>query len=47
MNNQKQTLKEASQALEEAIPYSIEALDFVAAYHDCIDNIRIVELRNL
>ena len=32
---------------EEAIPYSIEALDFVAAHHDCIDSIRIVELRNL
>ena len=32
---------------EEAIPYSIEALEFVAAHHDCIDSIRIVELRNL
>ena len=32
---------------EEAILYSIEALDFVAAHHDCIDSIRIVELRNL
>ena len=32
---------------EEAIPYNIEALDFVAAHHDCIDSIRIVELRNL
>lgn len=32
---------------EEVIPYSIEALDFVAAHHDCIDSIRIVELRNL
>lgn len=32
---------------EEAIPYSIEALDFVAAHHDCIDSIRIVELRSL
>ena len=32
---------------EEAVPYSIEALEFVAAHHDCIDSIRIVELRNL
>ena len=32
---------------EEVIPYSIEALDFVAAHHDCIDSIRIVELRSL
>lgn len=32
---------------EEAIPYSIEALEFVAAHHDCIDSIRIVELRSL
>ena len=32
---------------EEAIPYSIEALEFIAAHGDWIDNIRIVELRNL
>lgn len=32
---------------EEAIPYSIEALEFIADHGDWIDNIRIVELRNL
>lgn len=33
--------------VEEVIPYSLKALEFISDNLDCIDNIRILELREL
>ena len=33
--------------VEEVIPYSLKALEFISDNLDCIDNIRILELRKL